>query len=196
MTRDDVMKLHAIQHGLAAMTDFGRGWAAAIEAAAKAVEETEVEGYEDRERPSQVWHDNGARTLESAAKAVRAITPPAPESPAAPALDAGQRAWVLNSIKHYVAKHRGMARHARAAYKGHYSVPSGMVADTHDRCADLWQSLVAKAEPSSPRCPFVSRAYGGQCEKTAGHDGLCVSLGDGFHGGPDCAVSTGKETPR
>ncbi len=35
------------------------------------------------------------------------------------------------------------------------------------------------------RCPFHSRAWGCQCELEAGHEGSCVSAGDGFAGGWD-----------
>ena len=33
------------------------------------------------------------------------------------------------------------------------------------------------------RCPFYARAWLVQCEQDEGHDGLCVSVGDEFHGG-------------
>ena len=41
----------------------------------------------------------------------------------------------------------------------------------------------ARRPKSKKRCPYFSRAYGGQCEDTAKHEGRCVSLGDGFAGG-------------
>ena len=42
---------------------------------------------------------------------------------------------------------------------------------------------MAKGRPK--RCPFHSRAYGARCDLRAGHDGMCVTAGDGFAGGWD-----------
>jgi len=33
------------------------------------------------------------------------------------------------------------------------------------------------------RCMYHSRAYGGQCDRGIGHEGLCSSEGDAFKGG-------------
>lgn len=75
--------------------------------------------------------------------------------------------------------------HHRAAHEGHtVSDQFGMVPPTHCSQGCGCRAFVATGKAAgAERCPFISRAYGGQCEKEAGHEGLCVSLGDGFHGG-------------
>lgn len=147
------------------ISEYERGFRAGLEAAAKLFDDA---AYDVR------WLSKLDRTeCAEAIRAIRAITPaPCPKcafegddpvqcekrpcpcschAPATPsetaALDAGQRAWVLNSIKHHVAEERTLASRARKAYRGHYAAPANMVAEVHERCAELWQALVSKAEP-------------------------------------------------
>lgn len=49
---------------------------------------------------------------------------------------------------------------------------------------------MSKELPDNERCRFHSRAWGCRCDKPIGHDGDCVSMGDGFAGGWDPAQGT------